>query len=164
MQNLIIRNADKNDVPAINEILNNTILNTNYNLNESVRDINDAYAWLNEHIKDNYPIIIAHYNNEVVGWASLSYFRKFSGYRTTAEVSVYIKDGYKNKGIGTALLTKLEDLAVNYHMLIAVITDNNISSIALHTKCGFVKQCTLKEVALKNGEYLDVTFMTKIIN
>ena len=42
MNRTIIRRAERDDVPAINTILNYAIVNTNYNLNEKPRSLNDA--------------------------------------------------------------------------------------------------------------------------
>ena len=71
---------------------------------------------------------------------------------------------FRHRGLGTLLVTELERSAKRFHMLIAVITDNNTASISLHSRCGFVPMCTFRELAKKNNEYVDITFMTKIIN
>lgn len=164
MKNTTIRKALRDDVPAINNILNYAILNTNYNLNEHPRPIEEAYKWFDTHIKEEYPIYVVEVNGKVEGWASLSRFRAFSGYNPTAEVSVYVSNNYRHKGLGTLLVTELERDSSRFHTLIAVITDNNTASIALHSRCGFVPMCTMRELAKKNNEYVDITFMTKRIN
>lgn len=164
MNKTIIRQASKNDVPAINNILNYAIINTNYNLNENPRSLKEAYQWFDEHSSESYPVFVAEINGMIAGWASLSHFRAYSGYDTTAEVSVYVDQNYRHKGIGTLLVTELERAAKKFHILIAVITDNNTASISLHSRCGFVPMCTFRELARKNNEYVDITFMTKRIN
>ena len=103
----------------------------------------------------------AELKGRVIGWASLSHFRVNSGYNCTAEVSVYISKEHRHKGIGIRLVSELERLAGRFHTLIAVIVDNNTASISLHSRCGFVPMCTLRELAHKNGEYIAVTLMTK---
>lgn len=164
MNKTIIRKAEREDIPAINSILNYAIVNTNYNMNESPRSLQDACKWYEEHIAENYPVFVAEVDGNVAGWASLSHFRAYSGYDTTAEVSVYVSHNYRHRGLGTLLVTELERSAKKFHMLIAVITDNNTASISLHSRCGFIPMCTFKEIAKKNNEYVDITFMTKIIN
>ncbi len=158
---LRIRTALRTDVPKINEILNYAIENTNYNLNLNARSSEDAYAWFDSHVKEDYPVVTAVIDSQVVGWASLSHFRAYSGYDTTAEVSVYVERGFRHKGIGTMLLTELERRAKRFHMLIAVITDNNTASLSLHSRCGFIPVCTLREIAFKNKEYISITLMNK---
>lgn len=161
MKNLVIRNAEKTDIEKMNSIFNYAIENTNYNLRETKRPLDEAYEWFEKHKKENYPVIAAEINGKVVGWASLSHFREYSGYDCTAEVSVYISKEHRHKGIGIRLVSELERLAKRFHQLIAVIVDNNTASISLHSRCGFIPMCTFRELAYKNGEYIAVTFMVK---
>lgn len=161
MKNIIIRKAKREDIKEINNIFNYAIENTNYNLRLSPRPDVEAYDWFDKHISEDYPILVAELNGKVIGWASLSHFREYRGYDTTAEVSVYISTEHRHKGIGIRLVTELERLADKFHMLIAVIVDNNTASISLHSRCGFVPMCTIRELAYKNGEYVSVIFMAK---
>lgn len=164
MFDIKIRKALETDISDINKILNYAITHTKYNLNTHERSPEDANKWFDEHKAENYPILVAELDGEVVGWASLSHFRYFSGYDTTAEISVYVSHRYRHKGIGTMLLSSLERESFGkYHCLIAVVTDNNTASLSLHSRCGFKPISTLREIAFKGGEYIDVTFMTKIL-
>ena len=161
---IVIRQAVREDVPEINGILNYAIMNTNYNLNTTQRSEKDAFEWFDSHTKDNYPIIVAERGGHVIGWASLSRFREYSGYNTTAEVSIYVSVNHRHKGVGTTLLTTLMTMAKGrYHCLVAVVTDNNWASLALHTRCGFIANTTFREIGFKNNTYIDITFMTKIV-
>ncbi len=161
MKNLIIRKAKRIDVKGINLIFNYAIENTTYNLRLTKRPLEEAYEWFDEHIAEDYPIVVAELDGKIIGWASLSRFRVYRGYDTTAEVSVYISIEHRHKGIGIRLVTELERLADRFHMLIAVIVDNNTASMSLHSRCGFVPMCTFRELAYKNGEYVSVIFMSK---
>ena len=163
MENTIIRYAKKEDVPKINEILNYSILHTNYNLNENKRPLLEAYKWFDEHLENNYPVLVSETNGIVSGFASLSKFRNFSGYDPTAELSIYVSNKHQRKGIGIKLIKELELISKNYHTLISVITSNNIASLSLHKKCGFKEIATFKELAQKNNTFVDITFMTKNI-
>lgn len=163
MNSVKIRRAKKDDIPRINEILNYAIVNTNYNLSHKPRSLEEAYEWFDSHIADDYPIFVADVDGKVEGWASLSHFRKYQGYDITAEVSVYVSQNYRHRGYGSLLVTELERSAKRFHTLIAVVTDNNTASISLHSRCGFVPMCTFRELGKKNGEYIDITFMTKKI-
>ncbi|MBQ7265013.1 MAG: N-acetyltransferase [Firmicutes bacterium] len=158
---ITVRESIPSDLPIINKIFNYAVLNTNYNLRIEPRSQEEAQQWFEKHKAENYPILSAVYQGEVVGWASLSHFREYEGYNTTAEVSVYVSKSYRHRGIGTMLLTELERRAKRYRLLIAVITDNNTASISLHSRCGFIPVCTLREIGCKNGEYISVTLMSK---
>lgn len=163
MHKIKIRKAEATDVRAINNILNFAILNTNYNLSTEPRNYEDGEKWFADHIRDGYPVIVAELEGTVIGWASLSRFRTYSGYNTTAEVSIYVSDNYRHKGVGTTLLNTLISMAGNYHCLIAVVTENNWASIALHSKCGFIANASFKELGYKNGKYIDITLMSRIL-
>ena len=67
MNQIKIRPATLNDVPEINNILNNAILNTTYNLKEQARPINEAEDWFKTHTEEGYPIIVAEIDNAVAG-------------------------------------------------------------------------------------------------
>ena len=159
-----IRPAAAEDMPAINGILNYATMNTNYNLSTSQRSDEKALEWFKSHERDGYPVVVAVLNGKVIGWASLSRFREYSGYNTTAEVSVYVSVNHRHKGVGTTLLTTLITMAEGkYHCLVAVVTDNNWASLALHTRCGFIANTTFREIGFKNNMYIDITFMTKLL-
>lgn len=166
MKDFEIRKAYDSDIIAINKITNFAITNSNFNLNTTARTIKDTTEWFNAHHNNNYPVIVAVNKDYVIGWASLSNFRPFNGYNQTAEVSVYVRDKYYRKGIGQALLQALETEAFQrgMHMMVAVITANNKPSIELHKKNGFNLNGIFKEMAFKNNEYLDVVFMSKILD
>lgn len=55
------------------------------------------------------------------------------------EVSVYVDENFRGKGIGTGLLKKLcaEMKNYGYWSLYAAVFSSNEASIALHKKCGF---------------------------
>ncbi len=159
-----IRPAKAADVPEINAILNYAVMHTNYNLNTRPRSEEKAVEWFESHMRENYPVIVAQLQGKVIGWASLSHFREYSGYDSTAEVSIYVSADHRHKGIGTTLLTTLITMAEGrYHCLIAVVTDNNWASLALHTRCGFIANTTFREIGFKNNTYIDITFMTKLL-
>ena len=83
--------------------------------------------------------LVAMYNNEVVGWAALSPVSSRCVYGGVAEVSVYVDESYKGKGIGKMLLKKLvtESESNNIWTLQAGIFTDNIASVKLHESVGF---------------------------
>jgi L-amino acid N-acyltransferase YncA len=83
--------------------------------------------------------IVAIVNNEVVGWAALSPVSSRCVYGGVAEVSVYLADTHKGKGIGKLLLQSLitESESNGIWTLQAGIFTDNIASLKLHKKVGF---------------------------
>ena len=83
--------------------------------------------------------LVAVDNNEVVGWAALSPVSSRCVYGGVAEVSVYVADKHKGKGIGKLLLQKLTKVSESNGIwtLQAGIFTDNAASVKLHEKVGF---------------------------
>lgn len=75
----------------------------------------------------------------VVGWTALTAVSNRCVYRGVAEVSIYVRDSYKGKQIGTQLLNHLIAKSEEYGIwtLQSGIMEDNLPSIRLHEKCGF---------------------------
>lgn len=79
-----------------------------------------------------------------------------------ANFGMGVSEAYQGKGVGSALLKAIIDLAFNWlavtRIELEVYTDNQ-SAIALYQKMGFVIEGTAKQYALKDGQYVDTHFM-----
>lgn len=75
----------------------------------------------------------------VAGWAALTVGIVREPYAGVAELSIYVRNGYKRHGIGYALIEKIKQNAEKngIWMLESRICRQNIGSIKLHEKCGF---------------------------
>ncbi len=160
-----IENANETHLKEINEITNYSIVNTNFNFNFEPKTLEDTKKWYDEHIQKDFPIIVCLLDNKVVGWASLSTFRDYRGYDKTVEVSLYVKNEYKRKGIGSLLLKNIEEEAKkrNFNAIVSAITGGNDASINLHKKFGYEVKCTFEKIGFKNDTFLDVVFLYKIL-
>ena len=96
-----------------------------------------------------------------VGFASLSPYKERAAYRTTVEDSVYVDRRRGGEGIGTALLTRLLDVAraSGFHAVIARIESSGDASLALHARCGFELVGIERQVGRKFNRWLDVAVM-----
>ncbi|MBX2969405.1 MAG: N-acetyltransferase [Cyclobacteriaceae bacterium] len=101
----------------------------------------------------------------LAGYCFLTYHKKRPAYDRTAEISIYLKPEFAGRGIGKAALRYLEDVAkeVGLKNLVGVITGDNLSSMALFEKAGFVKCAHFKNVGEKFGKVLDVVAYQKEI-
>lgn len=118
--------------------------------------------WNNGHIASCRLVVRS--ESRVLGWAALSATSSRCVYAGVAEVSIYIGDKHKGKGIGTALLEKLIKLSeeTGFWTLQSGIISKNTASIGLHKNCGFREIGIREKVAkMNNKEWMDVTFMER---
>src|SRR5207248_652160 len=117
-------------------------------------------AWFKAHDRAH-PVLAATDGSELVGWGSLSPFHRRAAYGKTAEISVYIREGFHRRGIGGLMLAELIRLAstLGHHTVVAIIAAEQAPSIALHKKFGFKDAALLKEAGFKFGRWLDVAYM-----
>ncbi len=160
-----IGRAKTDDLDAITEIYNEAIVKTTATFDTRPKSIKEQRAWFDEH-NAKYPILVAEDKHLIVGWASLSRWSDRCGYSDTAEISLYIKEGYRNRGIGRKLLEALLEKARDsgLHTVIVRIAGDNQASIHLCNVFGFVHIGTMQEVGKKFRKLLDVELMQKIFN
>lgn len=152
--------AWQNDLPAVVEILNHAIRELDATF--ETRELS-----LEDFVGTDMPltVLVAEEDGVIVGWASLTQSHGSSGWAHTAEDSVYVHHAHHGRGIGTLLLQSLLPIARarGYHAIIAMITEGNEASIALHRKFGFTDAGILREVGRKFDRWLDVRLMQVMI-
>ncbi|HNP16882.1 MAG TPA: N-acetyltransferase family protein [Fulvivirga sp.] len=101
--------------------------------------------------------IAAKSNQIMQGWAALSPVSSRCVYGGVAEVSIYIAENARGKGVGKLLLQALinESEANNIWTLQAGVFRENKTSIALHEKCGFRIIGYKEKIGQLNGIWLD---------
>lgn len=99
------------------------------------------------------------------GYVILTRFKEREAFDYTAEITIYLKKGYEGKGIGNKALEFIEKRALTkeLHVLMALICGENIGSIKLFEKNGYVKCAHYKEVGYKFGRWLDLVCYQKTI-
>ena len=119
-------------------------------------------AWHQSHKEDCR--LVAVVEGQVVGWSALSATSQRAVYQGVVEVSIYIDEAYKNKGIGTKLLRELcvQSEAHGYWSLYAAVLSVNSASIKLHKKCGF-RVIGYREKIAKDrfGNWQDTTLLER---
>ena len=158
-----IRKAVPADITAITEIYNEAILTTTATFDIEPKTIAAQKKWFKAHRPKN-PIIVAVVDGTVIGWASLSEWSTRCAYTDTAELSLYVKETFRNHGIGKKLMKAIlsEGEKAGLHTVISRIARENNISIHLHQQFGFKDIGLMKEVGKKFGKLLDVDMMQKI--
>ncbi len=148
------------DAAAVAEIYNYYIINTHQTFETDSLDAEEMKRRIEE-ITEKYPYFVAEDEDGVVcGYAYAAQFKMRHAYEYSAEVSVYVKNEAKQKGIGTQLYKKLfDELAeTNIHALIAGISLPNDASVIFHEKFGFAKVAHFRQVGYKLGRWVDVGY------
>jgi len=112
-----------------------------------------------------YPSYLIYDDESISGFCYLSPFRKKEAYDISAEITLYLDHKFIGKGIGKSTLLHLENEAKKNGIknLVAVITEENKSSIHLFQKNGYFKVGHLKKIGVKFGKNLDVLSFQKEI-
>ena len=164
MPDYTLRQATEADQRAILDIYNDAVLRTMATFDLEPRTWEEQQRWSDEH-RPPYRVLVAAVGDTVAGWGSLSPFRAKPGYRFTAQDSLYVHEGFRRRGIGTALLDLLIESAHQggFHSIMALIDGGNAVSIDLHERFGFRHVGTFPEVGFKFGRWLDVVHMQKML-
>jgi L-amino acid N-acyltransferase YncA len=161
-----IRDATDADLPSILAIVNEQIAHSPYIWAEAAKTLDERRAWLDAHRASNLPALVAESDGTVVAWASLSTFRSASGYRFTAEVSVYVDPRWQRQGHAARLVHELEDRArgLELHALLAVIDAENAASVRLFMNRGYSEVGRFPEVGRKFGQWRSEVFLLKTMS
>jgi L-amino acid N-acyltransferase YncA len=106
----------------------------------------------------DYPWLVCEMDGEIAGYVYASRHRERAAYRWTIEVTVYVAEAYRRRGVGRALYQSLFAIlrAQNYFKAFAGITLPNLESIALHESVGFTHIGVYPAVGYKLGRWLHV--------
>ncbi|ADQ16651.1 GCN5-related N-acetyltransferase [Leadbetterella byssophila DSM 17132] len=110
--------------------------------------------------------LVALLEGKICGWAALSPVSSRCVYSGVAEVSIYIGQEHRGKGIGKALLHELihQSEKEGIWTLQSSIFSENLPSIKLHESCGFRMVGYREKIGLKNGVWKDNVLMERRSN
>ncbi len=160
---LKIRSVEKTDIDALYELRNcpNAGKNT---LAMPFTPKETIIKMVNAMVEDKNSInLVAELDGKVVGSAGINIFQ--GRRRHCASLAIAVHDNYQHRGIGTALMSALIDLADNWYRLkrieLEVYVDNE-AAIDLYKKFGFVVEGTMKCYAVREGEFVDAYLMARV--
>lgn len=160
-----IRPYQTEDTQTILDIINHNILHSTALYDYTVRNYDQQKNILEDKLSKNFPVIVAEFDGQVVGFGMYSEFRFREAYKFTVEHSVYVNESFHGKGIGKLLLQELILLArkQKLHTMIAVIDSENQGSVDFHEKFGFKTVGIIKDSGFKFERWLHSVFMQLIL-
>jgi phosphinothricin acetyltransferase len=102
-------------------------------------------------------------DGSLIGWAALSAVSKRKAYGGVAEVSVYVSEKSRGKGVGHALLQSLieESECNGIWTLQASIFPENEASLRLHQNLGFRTVGRRQRISRLNGVWRDTLILER---
>jgi len=159
---MIIRPAGPGDIAAILAIWNPLIRETSV----TFTTLEKAPQALAEDIAARgAAFLVMEEADAVLGFATYGAFRSGPGYARTAEHTVILAPTAQGRGVGRALMARLEDVAraQGIHALVAGVSGENADAIAFHTAIGFQHVAHMPEVGRKFGRWIDLVLLQKLL-
>lgn len=166
MQTLFeIRDATIEDLPKIVDIYNSTIPSRMVTADLEEVTVESRIDWFHEHSPNFRPLWVVLSGDTICAWLSFQSFYGRPAYNGTAEVSIYIHEQFRNKGLGKYMLEKaLESCPqLNINNLLGFIFAHNKPSIQLFEHYGFEKWGHFPKVAVLDGIERDLLILGKRI-
>jgi phosphinothricin acetyltransferase len=159
----VIRAARPADAEQIAEIYNEGIATRQATFETEQHTARDVESWLAE--GERLPVLVADEDETVFGWARILAYSGRPCYAGVGEVSVYVTERARGRGLGTALLEALQEAAREhgYWKLVGKLFQANAAS------AGMVRRCGWREVGLHHrhgrldGEWRDVLLVEKLL-
>ena len=97
-------------------------------------------------------------SGRVDGYVYAGQHRERAAYQWSVDVTAYVREDRRGRGIGKALYARLFDdlVALGYHQAFAGIALPNAASVALHEAVGFNHLGIYRDVGYKLGAWHDV--------
>jgi phosphinothricin acetyltransferase len=158
---MIIRDAVEADLPTIVEIYNATVPTRIVTAELEQTTVEARLPWFREHSPEQYPFWVAESEGCVIGWLDFKKFLPRCAYRGTAEISVYVDEKFRHRGVERRLLEHAIARAPSLGItaLIGLIFGHNEASLKLFQRLGFERWGFLPAVAQLDGVDRDLVVM-----
>lgn len=160
---LAYRDATLDDLPAIVAIYNSTVPSRQVTADLEPVSVESRLAWFRAHGPATRPLWVVEEGGRVIAWLSFSDFYGRPAYRHTSEVSIYLDEAARGKGLGRLLLTAALEAApgLDIHTVLGFVFGHNAPSMRLFERFGFTAWGTLPRVAVLDGVERDLVILGK---
>jgi len=158
---MIIRDAVEADLPAIVEIYNATVPTRMVTAELEQTTVEARLPWFREHSSEHYPFWVAESDGRVIAWLDFKRFLPRCAYRGTAEISVYVDEEFRRRGVGQRLLEQAIARAPSLGItaMVGLIFGHNEPSLKLFQRLGFEHWGFFPGVAQLDGVERDLVVM-----
>ncbi|WP_373777727.1 N-acetyltransferase family protein [Neisseria dentiae] len=161
MQPHTIRPAVQADLPAIVAIYNSAIPGRQATADLQPVNIASRQAWFDAHGGNRPLYVVENPAGQVLAWGSFSDYYPRHAYRISAEISIYVHQDARGRGLGRRLAEYMcaQAPALGIRNIIAVIFAHNTPSIRLFSSLGFSEWGRLPQVCDMETFIADVVIL-----
>lgn len=161
-RSLNIRLVSFADAPAVAAIYRPYVTDSSVSF-ELVPPTEAVMAGRMAKVLERLPWLVCEEEGAVVGYAYAGKYRERAAYQWSVETSVYLRQDWHRRGLGSALYTGLFGLPVQqgYYTVYAGISLPNAASVRLHESFGFEPVGVYRNVGFKFGPWRDVGWWQK---
>ena len=162
MATITVRAREMRDLEAVTEVMNcpGVVAGT---LQLPLRSLEERREWFTQRAPGTHSFV-AELDGRVVGQLGLHQDRA-PRRRHCASIGMAVHDDFQGRGVGSALMAAMVDLADNWLDLrrieLTVYADNP-AAVHLYEKFGFAIEGTHRDYAFRNGEYVDAHAMARL--
>lgn len=157
-----IRDATPEDLSSIVEIYNSTISSRTVSADTEPVSVEQRSGWFREHDPTRRPLWVAEEGGTVVGWFSFGdFYDGRPAYHATVEVGVYVREGFRDRGLGRQLLEEAIRRApqLGVKTITAGAFAHNEPSVKLFESFGFERWAHYPNVAELDGVERDLVVL-----
>ncbi|MFY4775218.1 GNAT family N-acetyltransferase [Metabacillus sp. RGM 3146] len=158
-----IRQAMLEDLESIVAIYNSTVASRLVTADLEPVTVESRQEWFEQHTADRPLWVAEDAEGNICGWVSFNTFYGRAAYQYTAEVSIYVHEGYRGNKIGHELLEASIAAAPSLQIktLLGFIFGHNVPSLKIFEKFGFEQWGKLPKVASFEDGERDLIIMGK---
>ena len=161
------RMAAQKDLKTIVEIYNSTIPSRMVTADTEPVTLKSKQKWFDEHNPEKRPLwVVENSENEIIAWVSFQSFYGRPAYNATVEISIYIHENHRGKGLGKEILRYCIENAPKYGIktLLGFIFMHNEPCLKLFRHFGFEDWASLPGIAILDGKERGLKILGKRIS
>ncbi len=160
-----IRPAQPDDIPPILAVWNPLIAGSTVTFRNRPLTGADLERLLADRAAADCPFLVHEAEGTLTGFATYGRFRASDGYARTMEHTLMLAPAARGRGIGRRLMEAIEAhaRARAVHSMIAGVSATNAPAVAFHAALGYREIARLPEVGYKDGTWLDLILMQKML-
>jgi L-amino acid N-acyltransferase YncA len=158
-----IRAATAADAQPVADIYNEGIATRLATFETDPRTAGDVGDWLVA--GERLPVLVAEEDQVVLGWARITSYSDRPVYEGVGEVSVYVTERARGRGLGRGLLEALQQRAreLGYWKLVGKLFTANAASAGMVRSCGWREVGMHHKHSRLDGQWRDVLLVERVL-